>query len=188
MFSAEDAKEVFRLLSSESELSNPLIVSSRGDGFFTRTHIRQAFEEAVTKGCYTHDPFVKLTDQEVYDERVSITSLARDLDVSPEIVRSLADECDGAVILRSINGREIITEPQRDAIYQDLQEDIMLGLVPKDEFVRKNDISHSSFDLLIETSEIQVVEVDNYLCSTSYETTVSSAIARYLRKSLQELQ
>ncbi|KAJ4988946.1 hypothetical protein SVAN01_05570 [Stagonosporopsis vannaccii] len=177
MFSAEDAKQVFQLLSSEDELSNPLILSSHGDGFVTRKYIRQAFEDIVTKA-----------NREGYDERVSITYLARDLNVSTEIVRSLADECDGAVILRSSNGREVITKTQRDAIYQDLQEGIMFGLISRDEFTRENDLSHSSFDLLINASEVQIVEVDGYLCSTSYETTASKAIANYLRKQLQELK
>lgn len=192
MFSADDAKEVFQLLSSEGEFSNPLILSSRGDGFVTRQYLRRAFEDIVTKGCYTHDPLAAPTNREGYgdnsNQRITITSLARDLNVSPDTLLSLADEFDGSVILRSSNGREIITEPERDEVDQDLQEEITFGLISKDEFARKHHLSHSSLDLLVHMSEIDLVEVNGYLCSTSYEMTVSSAIANYLRKHLQELQ
>jgi GDP-D-mannose dehydratase len=50
MFSAEDAKEVFQLFAAEGDLNNPLILSSRGDGFVTRKYTRKAFEDLVTKG------------------------------------------------------------------------------------------------------------------------------------------
>ncbi|KAF2626004.1 hypothetical protein BU25DRAFT_396179 [Macroventuria anomochaeta] len=106
MFSAEDAKEVFQLLSLEGDLSNPLILSSRGDGFVTRKHTRRAFEDLVTE----------------------------------------------------------------------------------DAFARKHGLSHSSLDILIDLSELHIVEVNGYLYSTAYDMTASGAIANLLRENLQKLQ
>lgn len=50
MFSAEDAKEIFQLLSSEGDLNSPLILAASGDGFVARKYTHRAFEDLVTKG------------------------------------------------------------------------------------------------------------------------------------------
>lgn len=53
MFSAEDAKELFQLLSSEGDPKSPLIFAASGDGFVTRKYTYRAFEDLVTKGRLT---------------------------------------------------------------------------------------------------------------------------------------
>lgn len=121
-------------------------------------------------------------------QRVSISSLARDLDVSMETVRILAEECDGTLLLHSGNGREIISKTQRDAIDQDLESGVMYGVISKDAFARKHDLSYSSLDLLIDMSETHIVEVNGYLYSTSYDMTASDAIADLLKEHLRKLQ
>lgn len=130
-----------------------------------------------------------LTDREVYvDQRITTLSLARDLDVSEETVRNLAEESDGTLLLRSGDGRQIITKSQRDAIDQELEAGVVYGLVSKEEFAREHGLSYSSLDLLIDMSEIHIVEVEGYLYSTSYDMTASGAIANLLREHLQNLQ
>lgn len=130
-----------------------------------------------------------LTDREVHvDQRIKTLSLARDLDVSEEIVRNLAEESDGTLLLRSGDGRQIITKSQRDAIDQELEAGVVYGLVSKEEFAREHGLSYSSLDLLIDMSEIHIVEVEGYLYSTSYDMTASGAIANLLREHLQNLQ
>lgn len=64
----------------------------------------------------------------------------------------------------------------------------MHGLVSKDGFARKHYLSHSSVDLLIEMSKLEIIEVQGYLTSTSYDTIVSNSIAEHLRKHLQKLE
>ncbi|KAF9698812.1 hypothetical protein EKO04_002751 [Ascochyta lentis] len=174
MFSAEDAREVFQLLSSEGDLSNPLILSSSGDGFVTRRYVYQAFEDLVTK-VYT-------------TQRVSFSSLARDLDADVDTVRTLVDGYEGTLVLRSGKGLEVITKAQRDAINQELQLGAAAGVVSKTEFARIHDLSQSSLENLINLSEMSLVEVDGYLFSTSYETTASGAVAEMLRDHLEKLQ
>ncbi|KAF3040366.1 hypothetical protein E8E12_009517 [Didymella heteroderae] len=162
MFSAQDAKEIFESLSLEGDLSNPLIPAKSGNGFVTRKYTRQAFESLVTH--------------------------AIDLDVSEETVRHLAEECDGTLLLRSGDGRQIITKSQRDAIDQELEAGVIYGLVSKDEFARKHQLSYSSLDLLIDMSEIQILEVEGYLYSTSYDMTATGTIADLLRDHIQDLE
>ncbi|KZM20508.1 uncharacterized protein EKO05_0004535 [Ascochyta rabiei] len=174
MFSAEDAKEVFQLHSSEGDVSNPLILSSSGDGFVTRKHVHQAFENLATKVYAT--------------QRVYLSSLARDLDVDVDTVRTLVDGYDGTLVLRSGKGLEIITKAQRDAINQELQHGIATSVVSKTEFASKHDLSHKSLENLINLSEMRTVEVDGYLFSTSYYTTALDAVAELLRDHLQSLQ
>lgn len=122
------------------------------------------------------------------NQRVSITSLGRDLDVSAETVRTLAEECEGTVLLRSGNGREIISKTQRDAIDQELESGVVYGLVSKEAFTNKHDLSPKSVDLLVEMSKIDIIEVNGYLFSTSYDMTASGAIANLLREHLEKLQ
>ena len=50
MFSADDAKEVLQLFSSEGDLNNPLILSTYGDGLVTRKYIYRVFTDLVTRG------------------------------------------------------------------------------------------------------------------------------------------
>ena len=105
-----------------------------------------------------------------------------------ETVRILAEECDGTLLLHSGNGREIISKTQRDAIDQDLESGVMYGVISKDAFARKHDLSYSSLDLLIDMSETHIVEVNGYLYSTSYDMTASDAIADLLKEHLRKLQ
>lgn len=105
-----------------------------------------------------------------------------------ETVYSLVDECEGTLLLRSSNGRDIFAKTQRDAINQDLEAGVVHGLVSKDAFARKNDLSHGSLDLLIEASGTQIVEASGHLYSTSYSTAATSAVASLLRDHLQQLQ
>lgn len=53
MFSAEDAKEIYQLLSSKDESDSPLILAAYGDGFVARTYTRRAFEDLITTGRST---------------------------------------------------------------------------------------------------------------------------------------
>lgn len=129
------------------------------------------------------------SDKVVYGEsRAATFALAINLDVSEETVRHLAEECDGTLLLRSGDGRQIITKSQRDAIDQELEAGVIYGLVSKDEFARKHQLSYSSLDLLIDMSEIQILEVEGYLYSTSYDMTASGAIADLLRDHIQDLE
>ena len=117
-----------------------------------------------------------------------MSTLARDLDVSADTVSTLAEECEGTLLLRSGNGREIITKSQRDAIKKELETGVEHGVISKDAFARKHDLSQSSLDLLINMPEIHIVEMDGHLYSTSYDMTASNAIVTLLREHLQKLQ
>lgn len=130
-----------------------------------------------------------VANQEVYvDHRISVFGLSRDMDVSLETVRNLAEEREGTVLLRSGNGREIISKSQRDAIIQELEAGVACGLISKDAFARKHHLSQNSLALLIETSKIDIVEVNGYLYSTSYGMIASDAVANLLKEHLQKLQ
>lgn len=130
-----------------------------------------------------------LADQVVYaTQRVKLSSLARDLDVNVETVRTLAEEHEGTLLLRSVNGREIIAKSQRDAIRADLEYSVTHGVLSKEIVTRKYDLSQGSLDLLINTSELQVVEVDGYLYGISYGKAASDAIAALLMSHLENLQ
>ena len=121
-------------------------------------------------------------------QRVYISSLVRDLDVSVDTVRNLVDKYDGTLILRNGNDSQVITKPQRDAIDQDLESSVTNGIISRSEFARKHDLSQSSLGKLINLSKTRIAEVDGYLYSILYDTTVASAIATSLRDCLEELK
>lgn len=121
-------------------------------------------------------------------QKVKLSSLARDLDVNADTVRTLAEEFEGTILLRSSNGREIITKLQRDAIKQELETSVTHGVISKDAFARKHDLLQSSLDLLISMSDERIEDVDGHLYSTSYSMAASSAIASSLRHHVQLLQ
>jgi hypothetical protein len=108
--------------------------------------------------------------------------------VSEETVRHLAEENDGTLLLRSGDGRQIITKSERDAIDQELEAGVVYGLVSKEAFASKHNLSYSSLDLLIDMSELQIIEVEGYLYSTSYEMTASGTITDLLREYIHDLE
>lgn len=128
-------------------------------------------------------------DQQDYGgRRTSVLNFSTDLNVSEETVRHLAEENDGTLLLRSGDGRQIITKSERDAIDQELEAGVVYGLVSKEAFASKHNLSYSSLDLLIDMSEIQIIEIEGYLYSTSYDMTASGAIADLLRDYIQDLE
>jgi hypothetical protein len=129
-----------------------------------------------------------LANRTVYtSERVSASSLARRLDVDVDTVRSIAGGYDGTLVLQS-GSREVITKAERDEIFEELKASILNGVVSKIEFVRRHDLSHYSMEKLVSLSEIETVEVDGYLYSTSYGMAVSDAIDTSLRDHIQKMQ
>lgn len=135
---------------------------------------------------------VALTNYEVYGshpgQRNLVFSLARDLNVSVETISSLAEECEDTVLVHGSVGREIITKSNRDSICRDLQAEATNGLVSKDEFAQKHGLGQSGLDLLVNGSDLQMLEVNGYFYSSSYGLTVSRAVADILREHIHNLQ
>jgi hypothetical protein len=119
---------------------------------------------------------------------VSISSLARDLDVDVDTTRALAEEYDPSLILLSENNRDIITKSERDVVEEEFEAGVLSGIISKMTFAHEHNLSQSSLEKLVNLSETQVVEVDGYLYSTTYNTNASSTIAAVLRDHLEKLQ
>jgi hypothetical protein len=135
---------------------------------------------------------VALTNKEVYgdvpDQRVSVDSLSRDLAVNVDTVSSMAEELEGITLVRGNSGLEIMTKAQRVVVDRDLEVGATNGLVSKDEFARKHGLKHSGLDMLLEASELQILEVNGYLYSKSYDTMASGLISELLKDHIHNLQ
>jgi hypothetical protein len=135
---------------------------------------------------------VALTNREVYGDvhgqRVPVDSLSRDLAVNVDTVSSMAEELEGITLVRGNSGLEIMTKAQRDVIDRDLDVGTTNGLVSKDGFARKHGLKHSGLDMLLEASELQILEVNGYLYSKSYDTIASEFIADLLKEHIHRLQ
>jgi hypothetical protein len=135
---------------------------------------------------------VALTNKEVYgdvpDQRVSVDSLSRDLAVNVDTVSSMAEELEGITLVRGNSGLEIMTKAQRVVVDRDLEVGATNGLVSKDEFARKHGLKHSGLDMLLEASELQILEVNGYLYSKSYDIMASELIYELLKDHIHNLQ
>jgi hypothetical protein len=136
--------------------------------------------------------FVALTNKEVYGDvphqRVPVDSLSRDLAVNVDTVSSMAEELEGITLVRGNSGLEIMTKAQRVVVDRDLEVGATNGLVSKDEFARKHGLKHSGLDMLLESSELQILEVNGYLYSKSYDTMASGLISELLKDHIHNLQ
>ena len=122
------------------------------------------------------------------DQRVPVHSLSRDLAVSVDTVSSMAEELGGIMLVRGNSGLEVMTKAQRDVIDRDLEAGLTDGLVSKDDFARKYGLKHSGLDMLLEGSESQILEVNGYLYSGSYDIMASEFIAGLLKDHIHRLQ
>jgi hypothetical protein len=100
----------------------------------------------------------------------------------------MAEELEGVMLVRGNNGLEIMTKTQRDVIDQDLKVGVTNGLISKDEFAREHGLKHSGLDMLLEAFELEILEVNGYLYSKSYDTMVSEFIADLLKDRIHQLQ
>jgi len=139
-----------------------------------------------------HTQLVALTNREVYGDvhghRVPVDSLSRELAVNVDTVSSMAEELEGITLVRGNGGLEIMTKAQRDVVDRDLEVGATNGLVSKDEFARKHGLKHSGLDMLLEASELHILEVNGYLYSKSYDVIASEFIFDLLKDHIDRLQ
>ncbi|KAJ4373806.1 hypothetical protein N0V83_002545 [Neocucurbitaria cava] len=173
MFSDEDVGEIFQTFSPPNDqfVAVPsLIAASNGQGFLTFKHLEAEFKARVTQES----------------QRISLSSLARHLNVGPDVVRQLV-ETHSEISLLSLNTNNIITLDERNALLEDLTNLLTGGIISTVDLAKQNDLNVRSIDALLADLDMQLVYHDDHVCSKSYEDSLSESVMRLLRRSLEEM-
>ena len=123
----------------------------------------------------------------VETERISVSTLASDLDISTELVVQLA-RSHPKLCLLSADRNSIIPIDERDALQEKLAALLTSGLHSKADFVTQHDIWLKSLDALLADQDDEILDVDSYMCTKIYESQITSDILTKVKQSLNEIQ
>jgi hypothetical protein len=189
MFSDDDAKDIFRLFppqKSNDFLPN-LILSSGGHGFVTLVFVQAQFRSRVTKGL-----FFRMTDKTWAKNapdtnRISVKSLATELDVDSDLVLQLV-RTHGGLALLSADGASIITADERDIIHEEFRKSLDQGLVTKSEFAASHDIDARSVQILVDSLSEAAIRMGDQVCGAEWQNRLSSTIEQMLKNGLEKAE
>lgn len=136
----------------------------------TLEFLKAQFRSRVTKGL----------------SRISVRSLADDLDVDPDLVLQLVRTHSGVALLSTDNSC-IVTIDERDALLRNLSNGLSSGIVQKSQFASEADLDENSVNALLKDVEGEVVLDDGHVFSKAYEQKVSDDIAESLQSSHPDL-
>lgn len=120
-------------------------------------------------------------------ERISISELASDLDISTTLVHQLA-RSHPKLCLLSKDQENIIPIDERDALQQKLADLLSCGVHSKADFVSQHDMWPKSLDALLADQTHDIVNIDGFVCKGAYEKETSSNITSRVRQALDEPQ
>lgn len=120
-------------------------------------------------------------------ERILITKLANDLDISTSLVQQLVRSHSGLCLL-SADQQSIIPIDERDATQEKLGELLSSGLHSKVDLITKYDVYPKSLDDLLADLKQEIINQDGYVCTKSYENEVSASIKYKVKQALDEMQ
>jgi hypothetical protein len=118
-------------------------------------------------------------------ERVSLSNLARTLDVDVDTVLRLVKAHPALVILNE-DSRSIITKPERDSIQKTLVDGISTSVLSKTTFLRQHNVSVESVDILLADLQDEIIDVDGHLSSKTYDKSLADNLSKKLGESVDE--
>ncbi|KAF2021589.1 hypothetical protein BU24DRAFT_404591 [Aaosphaeria arxii CBS 175.79] len=174
-----EIKELYRALPPQN-FATPkplpsLLLSLTGQGFVTAEHTSRHFKKlAIT-----------------IPDRISVSSLSRDLDVDSDIVLSLV-RGSPTIALLSADKAQVVCKAGRDAILTNIQDAIDRQIATKSVLSKEFDISVESIELLKpflklchELSHVVSHGHDEYLISSDYHERISATIMNELDEALK---
>ena len=189
MFTESDIKSIFALFPPQTseDFIPQLSLASSGNGFVTLQFVQANFRSRVMRGALsvlTGDVLLILCSE---TERIPLSGLASDLDISTVLVHQLVRSHSGLCLL-SADQQSIVPTNERDAIWEKLSELLSSGLHSKADFVTKYDICPKSLDDLLTGQSQGIVTVDGFVCTKSYENEISSNIKSRVKQAIDEMQ
>lgn len=114
-----------------------------------------------------------------------LSSLARNLDVDIDTTLQLV-KSHSALVLLSEDSRSVITKSERDSIQKSLVDGISSSILSRIAFLRQNNVSADSFDVLLADLGGEVVDIDGHLLSKTYDAALADSVSKTLHGSLEE--
>lgn len=116
-----------------------------------------------------------------------MSSLARHLNVGPDIVRQLV-ETHSEISLLGLNTNNIITLDERNVLLEGLTSLLTGGIISTVDFAKQNDFNVRNIDALLADLDMQLVYINDHVCSKSYEDSLLESVMSLLKRSLEEMQ
>ncbi|EUC41266.1 hypothetical protein COCMIDRAFT_106572 [Bipolaris oryzae ATCC 44560] len=173
MFTENDVKSIFSLFPPQTspEFIPQFALASSGNGFVTLQFAQAQFRSRVTRES----------------ERISISELASDLDISTTLVHQLA-RSHPKLCLLSADQENIIPIDERDALQKKLADLLSSGVHSKTDFVSQHDVWPKSLDALLADQTHDITDIDGFMCARAYESEISSNITNRVKQALDEPQ
>ncbi|EMD90106.1 hypothetical protein COCHEDRAFT_1204717 [Bipolaris maydis C5] len=173
MFTENDVKSIFSLFppQTSAEFIPQFALASSGNGFVTLQFAQAQFRSRVTRET----------------ERISISELASDLDISTILVHQLA-RSHPKLCLLSADQENIIPIDERDALEQKLADLLSSGVHSKTDFASQHDIWPQSLDALLADQTHDIVDINGFVCTGAYESEISSNITSRVKQALDQPQ
>ncbi|OAL57094.1 hypothetical protein IQ07DRAFT_627009 [Pyrenochaeta sp. DS3sAY3a] len=169
MFSNEDAKEAFQAFPSQTSNSkqlSSLVLTSDGSALVTLSRLEKEFNARVTRQT----------------ERLKISSLASDLSVNQDVALKLVHA--HPLVLFNTDGSATIPLQERKTLQNTLADLLKSSVVTKSDFAAQNGIGLQSLDSLLQDFAGDLLNLDEHVCSRSYEESISKSILESLNKAL----
>jgi hypothetical protein len=175
MFSNADVRELF-----ESFPPNPghhgmppaLLLAPSGQGLTTLDQVRADYAQRVTTGKLRFENMENIANLPPATKRISLLDLARDLDVSPEVVLRLIPK-ELKLALLSKDGSEVIPKSEHDVILEKAQQLLQYGLFSWHDFESKNDVDFTTLRPILRWLDHALVYHDDLVCTPAYEKDLS---------------
>ncbi|RAR00334.1 hypothetical protein DDE82_007415 [Stemphylium lycopersici] len=173
MFTESDVKSIFALFppQTSADFIPQLALASSGHGFVTLQFVQAQFRSRVVKDT----------------ERISLSALASDLDIDPNLVHQLVRNHPKLCLL-SADQKNIITIDERDALREKLINLLSSGVQSKHDFVTQNNIWPKSLDALLADQDDEIINIDDFLCTNTYENTICTDITNKVKQALEGMQ
>jgi hypothetical protein len=105
-------------------------------------------------------------------KRIPLADLARDLDVSPEVVLTLIPK-EFELAFLSKDGTEVIPKTEHDRIYEKLQRLLHRGIFLRHEFESEHDVDFTTLKPTLRWFDHAVAHHDDLICTPAYEKEIS---------------
>ncbi|USP82792.1 hypothetical protein yc1106_10066 [Curvularia clavata] len=173
MFTESDIKSIFALFppQTSADFVPRLSLASSGNGFVTLQFVQANFRSRVMRET----------------ERILLSEFANDLDISTTLVQQLVQSHPGLCLL-SADQESIIPTSERDIVLEKLSKLLSSGLHAKADLVASYDVCSKSLDDLLTNMEQEIINIDEFLCTKSYENEISANIKSKVRQALDEMQ
>ena len=91
-----------------------------------------------------------------------------------------------ALVLLNEDSRSVVPKSERDSIQKALIDGVSNSVFSKTTFLRQNDVSAESVDILLANLQGEVIDIDGHLSSKTYDENLADNLSKKLHISVEE--